>query len=368
MVASRRAGRTARGETRGRARLGLALTIALATGSPPSRAEEAPRAVVTDAQRALDAGDAAKALALVRDLAASDRAPSEALLVAARAAERTGAKVDALAWWRRLLARAAEASPPLTAVVDEAAARVLVLSPFEAEVRRLRTSFVAACAGLAEKALDSDPGLERRAWRAVVAADGRDDRARRRLAALGVDVHDPVAAGRDERHVPAWVGRWRDLVEDGSFGAAAQANRVAPLDEAGAYTRPSRSVDTGARYVLELELRVWPTAPTWMFGLVFGNGGGGTCSAFVELESVVADEGRGAGVAVLGRAHHAGASPGVWHRLAVIVVDRRFDVWFDGQPYLRGLAPADGDLSGDVAVLRRDCRGEIRGLRIGSPP
>lgn len=345
-----------------------AVLLLWAASARGTRAGDDPRAATEEARRALADGDAARAVALLRDLAQAPAPDVAVLHVAALAAEATGARADALVHWRRLLARPNDLSSLPAGTGAEASARVLALSPFEAEVRRLRAAFVAACASVAEQARDGDPGLERRALRAAVAAGDPSAAVRQRLAVLGDDVGDPLAPRRDVRHVPPWATQWRDLVEDGSFGPAAQAARLVPLDEAAAYTRPTRAVDPGRRYVLEAEVRFRPTAPTWMFGLVFGGGSGGACSAFVDPEHVVMDEARGTSVAYLGQAQHTGAAPGVWHRLAVVVDGGRVDVWFDGQPYLRGLTPSEGDLSGDVALLRRDVAGDVRAMRVGRAP
>lgn len=240
-------------------------------------------------------------------------------------------------------------------------------SPRQLEFRKARTAFVASVSGIAARARDVDPGLERRALRAWVLGDD-DAGARARLSALGEAPPDAFAVARGGRHVPPWVATWRDLVVEADFGAGPAAERFVPFDRASAFTRTVRSVETGPRYVLELETRWKPAGPGWMVGLAFGASGGGGCTAFVTSESVVLDEYRGGAVTPIKAVPHAGLAVDAWHTLAVVVDGGRVDVWLDGQPYLKGLTPSDADLGGDVSVLSRDVTGGFRAVALGRAP
>jgi hypothetical protein len=241
------------------------------------------------------------------------------------------------------------------------------------EILAMRAEFVSACLALAEKAADSDPGLARRAARFVqrVAPDDAGAKAILERVGSGADTaRDSLALARDRTHVPAWVASWRDLLADGSFGEEGKAGPVRLAAGESSYARPHRAVETGPRYVVEADLRMVRATGGGgaMLGLVFGTGGAGSLSVFLSGGRVIVDEDLEGRIAVLRQADTTAASPGGWHRIALVVDEGKVTVWHGGQPLIARATPRDADLSGDLAVLRAHCEVEVRWLRVGTPP
>jgi hypothetical protein len=323
---------------------------------------------VAAGRAALDAGDSARAVDLLRRAAEPADAPFDALYWLAKAHEAASERVPALVAWRRALAHPGAASLGEEFRLAEASQRVLALSPAEAEHRKAVAAFVAGCQQVIDRAKAADPDLERRALEVLLVGDPTHARTRARLAELGAAPKDLVAASRTGRHIPTWVRQWDDLVSNGSFGAPEAQSRLLTIEEGSGFLRPHGMPTLGTRYVLEAEVRFAEQRSGWIFGFAFGEEGGGTCSAFLNTDTIVLDESRGSVVSVVSSQKHAGAPRDTWHTLAVVVETGRVSVWLNGQPYVRSASPSEGDLAGTVAIMRRGCKAEVRSLWVGRGP
>ncbi len=231
-----------------------------------------------------------------------------------------------------------------------------------------RARFVKACLGLARRYEASDPGLTRRAAHAVLAVAPENTDALLLLERIGPPQGIVPGSLRTTAHVPAWASRWRDLLHDGTFGTLRADGHLAVPSDGSNILGSRRAVDTGSRYVLELDIRPGKTTgsgPT-MLGLEFGGAKGGTLTAFVSGGLLVLDEAKGDSTRLIAQADVTSSEAGGWFRLAVVVDGRSIDVWLGGRPVLRGYEATARDLAGSVGIVHTNCEATVRHVRLGT--
>jgi len=358
---------------RGRARPACALlaaAVALAAALLPTTTlaqDETAVRRLAEGREALERGDVEGAVESLRAAVEGNPTPTGARYWLARALESAGERAEALREFRRfeaaILDGAHEPGGDEAVWLDEVRERTLALSAVETAHRKATAAFVAECLAIAAKA-QGDEDLERRALRAVLVAAPLNTDAAGRIAALGAADPRGALAAPGGSHVPRWVTTWTNLLEDGSFGEPAREARRLALDETALLTRAGRTLATGARYVVDVELRVAASAkPGWICGVSFG--AGGAYSVCFDGTRIFLDESVGERLVVLGTGEHGQAALGTWVRLTLVADGDKVDVWVNGQPCLRAVATSRAGLDGDLALVRRNCGAEARSLLLG---
>ncbi len=239
-------------------------------------------------------------------------------------------------------------------------------TPLE-ELARRRADFVDDCLAIAERSVEEDPGLARRAALAVRKVDPSNPKAASILEAVGAEAPGLLEVVRERRHAPDWAARWTDLLADGTFGEDGKDGMLELREGASAYARPVRTIDLGDRYVLEIDCRRTGGSATSMMGVVFGMGGRSSVSAFLSRGKAVVDESVEGNIRLLGQADLPAAADGAWRRLAVVVEDGRATLWVDGQPLVSRVKATSDELPGGIAVVHAHCSVDVRWLQLGVP-
>lgn len=219
---------------------------------------------------------------------------------------------------------------------------------------------------LADRHLESDPDLARRALTTALAIDPRDTATEHRLAELPSGPVTTLLGSSSRRTAPAWAARWTDLLEAEAFGAGQPLSLSAT---AGPFSYPQQQVPfAGRRFVLELVFRMpeRPTGPQWMLGARITSSSGTETSLFVSEGLLVLNERTSGKTRVLRQAPvgPAGASR---YALTWVMDDDKLSIWQGTSLLWRDVPVALGEGAPALALVHARCAMEVERLQLGTP-
>lgn len=369
------------------ARALAAVLAACLSVAPPAVAGDASlaRFLLDGGKKALEKKQYDDALVKLQKAAAEDPTLAEAHYWIGLAHDRKGdvrPAVEAYRAFRDASAPKAAAGTlprPEAALLAKANARLGTLAAAETELARLHEAFAAKAIAFAKSNFLREPRLAERAARAILAVVPSHEEAQKLLEKLGgapvaaAPAGPPEAAPKDPLH--AGIEKWHDfiatrLLDDSSF--TYEDGIMTVEREGGAFHWPPSALQTGSRYVLEIEARfVTQLKPTWWVGVAFAERGKGCFAVHFGDDELVLWE----LVSATGPTRDVATKSidqvqlDAWHRLTVSVDGMSVRVHLDGVLVVESEIEAEDrkDLAGGIGIFHQGSRCEIRKFRMGTP-
>jgi tetratricopeptide (TPR) repeat protein len=307
----------------------------------------------------------------------------------------------ALAAYRRFLAGVAArpkvATPPKdeAGLAKKAQERVDAIAVGEVERRKLDDQFIDALLVFARANVVKDPLTAAQAIQQILCLRPDHAEARKLQARLGAagptpaaadPSKTPPAAGASSAPASARAGAsdikavktWKDILSDGTFAPEedweTRADGVLVVQHRGGHLRtPKQKLETLTTFAMETECRITEAYETHhSLGFAFAFEKINDVRKFyvlhLEGESLILSfqDGDASGDAF--RVELPAAESDAWRRFGVIVRGLHIDIFLDGKKVGEHDDARRKSLVGEPAILVVDCRGEIRTLRLGTPP
>ena len=344
---------------------GSALVVGAHAGDPVMA-----RSHVESAKDAIEQKKYDTALALLTKARAEDAELLDVTYWEALAQEKRGDAAAALRAYRtfRDAAGIAQARAALTKELDgllkKAQARVAALAPGEAEEARLRSGLAGELLGIVKSKEAKDRAAAAIAVEALLRAYPDHAEARQALARLTVL---PLRQGEFPLPAPLQaIGTWNDMIANTPFGSIAEWTYVEP----GLRVEGSRCVGAAEPLLVkddcafDLELRLVATkSADWHAGWRLNERPAALNCGFREGTAAMSTGVEGGRTAQPVEARKvAELVPGVWHRLSVLVEQKKVHMWVDGGKPIVHAWPALTPNT-ELALDWHDCTFEMRTFR-----
>jgi hypothetical protein len=364
-------------------RTAVVLLALLASGGGVAGDAALARFLLDGGKADLRKGDLADAATKLEKARVEDPDLLEAAWVLGQVREKQGASAEALRAYREFLEaldrkeQAGTATKEETGLRKRVAARADALGAGEKELRAVREAFVRNLLAFARAEAEKDATIAARALRLLLQEDPRHAAATDLLARLGQRGAEPTETATSPAAPPPTsypgISRWTDLIAEKTFGldddwTYAEDGTLKVAKRGGTLTRPTTSLDTGERFVLEMEVRVLEELERgWAVGFAFDDDGNDFLNTILLKSEVVLVQQRNGERSDVGRGDLRPIEREAWHRLAVVVADGKVAVWFDGKKVLDAEPSVDGALGGNIALFHQRCAAQFRVLRLGRP-
>lgn len=257
------------------------------------------------------------------------------------------------------------------ALLPKVQARLEALAAAETELARLQDAYVAQVFALAEENFIRDPAVTLRALKLLLAVRPKHEPARRLLEKLGVPEAAAVAGESD----PFGVRAWEDLIATKAFSPADgfeyAGERMAVGRRTGQVVFPPRLDLTGARYVVDVEVRFSEDYSNRVFGIGFGKASDIMCCIMLTPDKLDLVDIRQAGAlssTIQTTRLKKPVAVDEWHRMTLIVDGLGVEVQLDGKKEMVGTIKGRDGLDGMVGVYVQQAKVEIRRYRLGRLP